>query len=170
MNLFVCSKFRSMEIALVAGGIIPSGGIQYLQEYNFFEWGDIVFLSMMDFAIAFVLVGQWSLPAWIVALCFLLGIAWTAVSHWIWLQPRHIPDSFYPYSGVVSPLGRMHLVYFGAQYILGFMGIGMIVLMVRGERPWSIDASAGIVVGLAAALAYFITLLSDIRAGRARLL
>jgi hypothetical protein len=164
LNVAFCAFMLRVEKQLATKGEIPpKGQILYLKYYNFFRWGDRWFLSIMDFAIVFVLVERWPLFLWIMGLCSLAGVVWTGLWHWIYLKPSHNPDSCYPYAGVVSSLGRIHLVYFGAQYILGFMGIGMVVLMAGGQRPWSPVAF----VGLGAGLGYFVMLLSDFVAGRA---
>lgn len=166
LNLVFLSALLSSERRLARKGTIPPRGeILYWWDFNFFKWGDIWFLSIMDFAIAFILVERWSLSVWIVILCFLIGIAWTALLHRIYLGPWHIPDSCYPYIGVVSLVGRIHLSYFATQYILGFMGIGMVVLMIMGEREWS----AAVFVAFIAGFGYFATLTSDFVAGRFRL-
>jgi len=163
LNKVFCGILFDTETKLAAQGKIPARGkILYLKDYNFFKWGDFWFLSAMDFAIAYVLVERWPLPAWIAVSCFLAGVFWTALWHWIYMLPSHNPDSAYPQTGVVSRVGRIHLVYFAAQYILGFIGIGMVVLMAMGERQWSPAAF----VGLAAGLGYFAMLFSDFLAGR----
>ena len=163
LNRALCSFLLSVEKGLATKGKIPRREeILYLEDYNFFKWGDRWCLSVMDFAIAFVLVERWPLSVWAVFLCFLVGVVWTALWHRIYLGESHRPDSAYPFTGVVSLLGRIHLVYFGAQYILGFMGIGMMILMALGQRSWSPVTF----VGLAAGLGYFATLFSDFAAGR----
>lgn len=165
LNRAFCLLLLYVEKRLATKGKFPPRGeILYLEDYNFFKLGDKWFLSLMDFAIAFVLVERPFLPVWVVGLCLLAGVAWTALWHQIYLGESHRPDSAYPFTGVVSLLGRIHLLYFGAQYILGFMGVGMGVSMAMGERSWS----AVVFVGLAAGLGYFATLFSDFVAGRFR--
>ncbi|MCP6726628.1 MAG: hypothetical protein KJI69_01125 [Patescibacteria group bacterium] len=163
--LFVFLLLSSERRSVAKGTIPPRGEILYLQDLNFFKWGDRWFLSIMDFAIAFVLVERWPLPIWVVTVCFLVGIAWTALWHRIYLGPRQIPNSLYPYIGAVSLVGRIHLAYFAAQYILGFMGIAMVVLMIMGERQWS----PAVFVAFVAGFGYFATLISDFVAKRYRL-
>ena len=164
LNLAFRSLLLSIEKRLAAKGkIFPRGKILYLGDYNFFKYGNKWFLSAMDFAIAFVLVERWPLPWLIAVLCLLAGIAWTALWHRVYLGRKKAFDSAYPMPRTVSLLGRIHLGYFWAQYVLGFMGLGMVVLMALGQRPWSPAAF----LGIAAGLGYFATLLSDYVAGRA---
>jgi len=117
----------------------------------------------MDFAIAFILVERWPLSFWVGALCLLAAVAWTAFWHYQWLRRRKAFDSAYPAPKTVSLLGRTHLGYFWVQYALGFLGLAVVILMVIGVRPWSFMVAPGL---LAAGL-YFVTLYTDVRAGRA---
>ncbi|OHA64891.1 MAG: hypothetical protein A2843_00040 [Candidatus Wildermuthbacteria bacterium RIFCSPHIGHO2_01_FULL_48_27b] len=164
VNRVFCLLLLRTEKRLAEKGVISQRGeILYLEDYNFFKWGDNWFLSLMDFAIAFVLVERWPLPAlWTLLLCLLVGLVWTAIWHRIWLSWGYTPASFYPHSGVTSPAGRIHLVYYGAQWIFGFVGLAMIVLMAMGQRAWSPDAF----LGLGAAACYFVTFFSDLAVGR----
>lgn len=165
LNRAFCFLLLRVEKKLAEEGKIPPRGeILYLEDYLFFRRGDKWFLSIMDFAVAFVLVEGWPLSAWVVVLCLVGGVAWTALWHRIYLGKSHRPDSAYPFTGVVSLLGRIHLLYFGAQYTLGFMGIGMVVLMALGERQWS----PVVFPGLLAVGGYFVTFFSDYMAGRFR--
>lgn len=117
----------------------------------------------MDFAIAFVLVEKWPLPAWTVVLCLAAGVAWTALCHQVWLRRRKAFDSAYPRPRTVSLLGRIHLGYYWTQYTSGFLGLSMVVLMMTGARPWSLMVVPGLLgVGL-----YYVAFYRDVSAGRA---
>lgn len=137
--------------------------ILYLEDYLFFRRGDKLFLSIMDFAIAFVLVERWPLSTWVVVLCLAGGVAWTALWHVRWLRRHKAFDSAYPRPRTVSLLGRIHLGYYWAQYTLGVLGLSMVVLMATGARTWSFM----VVPGLFAAILYYVMLYADVRAGRA---
>jgi len=74
VNRVFCLLLLRTEKRLAEKGVISQRGeILYLEDYNFFKWGDNWFLSLMDFAIAFVLVERWPLPAlWTLLLCLLV--------------------------------------------------------------------------------------------------
>lgn len=142
-------------------GRIPAG-ILRMKDYNCFMLGDRLFVSMMDACILYILVRGWPLSVNAVAISASAVVVWTAIRHDIWMEPRHRPDSFYPRAGVVSALGKIHLVYFAGQYMLGAMGLWMIGYMMAGLRPWSWVAA----VAVASAMAYFVTLASDLAQGK----
>lgn len=164
LNAAVCVLLLRIEQRLEEEGKIPTRGkILYLWNFNFFTWGDMVFVSLLDYAIIVVLAERWPPPPlWALGVCLVAVAAWAAIWNWVWLSESHNPDSLYPRTGAISPLGKLHLAYFTTQYWLGLVGLWMVFLMLRGERAWSPVAF----VGLAAAAAYFTTWFSDLFAGR----
>ena len=153
LNLLFCSFMMRMESKMTRDGKLPRSGILRMKSYNFFMLGDRVFVTLMDFAILYVLTQGWPLSLGAVAISVLVAFAWTAIWHDIWMKPRH---------RVVSLLGKVHLVYFATQYMLGFMGLWMVGYMLAGYRLWSGVVAVVVTVGLASATAYFVTLSSDI--------
>jgi hypothetical protein len=164
LNFALCFSLLFVERILEKKGKVPRRGeILYLRDYNFFTWGDMGFVSVMDFAIAFILTENWPLFLWVVLLCLVAGAALTAAFHRIWLKRQKAFDSCYPTPNRVSLVGRVHLGYFWAQYTTGFLGLSMVILMGIGEKPWSFM----VVPGLLAAALYFVTLYnSAMQAGR----
>ena len=150
------------ESNMVRNGELPKKGILYMKDYNFFMWGDRVFLTIMDFAIFYVLVQGWPLAANAVVISMFGAVIWASIWDATWMKPSHRPDSFYPWTGAVSLLGMIHLVYCGVQYALGFMGLWMVGYMVAGLRPWSLVAA----VGLFAAAVYYVILAVEWRRGK----
>jgi len=162
LNLTLCSLLLYTEKRLaVQGKISPRGEILYFWDYNYFRWGNLLLLSIMDFAIAFVLVERWPLPLWAVVLCLLAGLVWTFWWHKRWVRRTKGFDSVYGPQGM-SSLGILFLSYFWGQYALGFVGGAMVILMVMNSKEWSFMA----IPGLIAATLYFVALYSDARAGR----
>ncbi len=162
LNLFACQYMVRLEGKLIFYHEIPLVGIQYLKNYQFFMIGDRFCLTIMDFAILYILVQGWPLSAEAVVISAVVALVWTIIWHLVWLLPSHRPDVFYPKTGVISKLGKIHLVYFGIQYALGFMGLWMTMYMWAGLRPLLWIAG----LGLVAAGVYYAILIWDWRKGK----
>jgi hypothetical protein len=88
----------------------------YFQDWHMALWGDLVGLSLVDYAFAnsyFCLATQ---PLLIVA-ALVVGMVGVFLFHISRTGPRHRPDSGYPGRSTTSPHGYVHLVYFFAQSI-----------------------------------------------------
>ncbi len=134
--------------------LVPGNGdatIRYLADSLSFRVGDRYALSVMDFAIAFVLYTRGLPSVQRLMVCVVIGLAWAAVSQTFQLF-RHEPDSSSPGKMRVSKVGWVHLPYYTVQYIAGFIGLAVVYSMVRSEVPWSPLA----IVGLAGAGVYFL--------------
>lgn len=164
LNIVALLSMVRIERKLLREGKLPQRGILHLKDYNFFMVGDIVWVSVMDFAILYVLTDGWPLSVMAITVCVLAALVWTGLWHFIWLQPSHRPDVLYPRAGEVSLLGQIHLVYFFVQYALGFLGLWIMMYMVLGFRPWSWAAA----LGLLAAGVYFLILWSEFARGKFR--
>lgn len=162
LNFVACMFMMRTESSLIRDGKLPERGILHVKDYNFFMWGNRLVITIMDFAILYVLVQGWPLAAKAIVISMFGAVVWTGIWDTIWRRPSHRPDSFYPLSGVVSRLGRIQLVYFSVQYFLGFMGLWMVGYMLAGYRPWSWVAA----IGLISAAVYYMILGADFLAGK----
>ena len=155
LNLVLCSFMLRMEGKMIRDGRLPLKGILCMRDRNFYIYRNFICVTIIDFAILYVLVREWPPSIYAVLISVLMAGVWTVIWHSIWLSPRHMPNSFYPRAGVVSLLGKVHLLYFAVQYFLGFLGLWMVGYMMVGLRPW---LWVVVVSGLFAAGVYFSTL------------
>lgn len=158
-----CTTFimLPLEAALARRGKLPPRGeVTYLMEYWFFKYGDRGFLLAMDFCVGFVVAS--ALPSFGAIVLILVAVSiWTSIWHYIYLRISN--DTCYV-NHKVTLLGRVHIVYFGYQYVLVGLGLQAIWLMAIGDRTWSPIAILGLVMGGG----YLVTLGRDILKGMGR--
>ncbi len=154
-----------MEKKLAERGKIPSRGeILCLMDFTFFRWGDRLFLTIMDSAIAVMVVAAWPLSwmAWVISAGMVL--IWTIFWHFRWVNRTKVFDSLYPARGKTSLVGWAHLPYLWLQYFFGLVSLWALLTSYREVSPWVVIWG---VVGVVAAACYFWTLLwVDRKAGR----
>jgi len=131
----------------------------YLEDFRTVVLGDTLGLSAINFAVVTILLRN-PLPLPLLGLigCIFVGAGAMLLFH---LSCRG-PWAGYPGTEGTSLVGKLHLIYYWVQMTVAASGLWMIVLMISGRIPWSIEA----IVWLCGGLFYLVTLATDIQTGR----
>lgn len=140
----------------------PLDSFLYLQDFWTNTWGDILGLSLVDYAVTFLIQDTWPLDSFGIAACIGVGAIATAVFLVACLGKRHKPDAGYSKTGKVSLAARMHLLYFAVQVAVSAIGLWIIGLMLLGWIPWTLGAF----LGMGGGAVFILTFVLDVRTGR----